>query len=307
MLGGGVLVPANTITNTSRAAKESGELALLSSASAGLRQRRLINTTTTFSTTEETSSLPNTTSSRAKNPLPPPRASTLVAITTTSVGTPSDSTSFSTTTTGSSSRSFGTTEDEKTSKSQVVAIKNGTSDETFSPSSSSWLMAGDSTTNQRCWVIVFGVTSSVFTTILYPKLESFGTIERHIISSSNWMAIQYSSELQAEKACCQNGSTLILEDGNILLIGVLRCTPHLFHQLRLPSYLSSSTNTTSMGQLPPSATTATLRLPPNKNQQQQQNNQTNDEDIFLQSTSDPTIKNKSKGIIGSILGWFFMW
>jgi len=60
--------------------------------------------------------------------------------------------------------------------------------------------------------------------MLYPKLESFGTIERHIISSSNWMAIQYSTELQAEKACCRNGSTLILEDGNILLIVIVALT-----------------------------------------------------------------------------------
>jgi len=130
------------------------------------------------------------------------------------------------------------------------------------------------------------------------------------------MAIQYSTELQAEKACCQNGSTLILEDGNILLIGVLRCTPQLYNQLRLPSYLSSS-NRSGIGsstkdQLPSSTLASTpaissSRLPSTTNGQQQSSNQNEDEDIFLHSSSFLTADNKSKGIIGSISGWFFMW
>jgi hypothetical protein len=238
---------------------------------------------------------------RAKNPLPPPKASTLVGITN-STGNPTGSNNFSSAT--------NRAEDQKVKRSSLVILES-----TVETPGEDVVHAGASN-YQRCWVLIFGLTSSVFTTVLYPKLESFGTIERHIISSSNWMAIQYSTELQAEKACCQNGSTIILEDGNILLIGVLRCTPQLYNQLRLPSYLSSSNrngiSSSTMDQLPSSTLASTpaitsSHLPSTAKGQQQSSNQNDDEDIFLHSTSVPATDNKSKGIIGSILGWFFMW
>jgi hypothetical protein len=290
---------------TEKQAEESGNFLFSSSlSSAGLRQRRPMNNLSTATAVEGSSvsaSGGGGTSSRAKNPLPPPKASTLVGITNSS-GNLTDGSNFSS--------APNRAEDQKMKRSSLVIL-----DSTVETPGEG-VVDANSSNYQRCWVLIFGVTSSVFTTVLYPKLESFGTIERHIISSSNWMAIQYSTELQAEKACCQNGSTLILEDGNILLIGVLRCTPQLYNQLRLPSYLSSS-NRSGIGsstkdQLPSSTLASTpaissSRLPSTTNGQQQSSNQNEDEDIFLHSTSVPTADNKSKGIIGSILGWFFMW
>lgn len=299
-----ILAHHQTPNSTERLVQESGDLLFTSSlSSAGLRQRRPMNDLSTPSALEgrSSSATGGGGTTRGKNPLPPPKASTLVAIPNAS-GNLTDSTSFRSTN--------DRTEDQKVKRSLVIR-------ESKVETSGEGVVDTNASNHQRCWVLVFGVTSSVFTTVLYPKLESFGTIDRHIISSSNWMAVQFSTELQAEKACCQNGSTLILEDGNILLIGVLRCTPQLYNQLRLPSYLSSSTTngngirSGTMDQLSSSSQAATPVISssriPSTNGQQQGSNQNEDEDIFLHSTSVPAANNKSKGIIGSILGWFFMW
>lgn len=294
-----ILAHHQTPKPTERAVQESGNLLFTSSlSSAGLRQRRPMNDLSTASALEgRSSSVPGGGgTTRAKTPVPPPKASTLVAIPNASANL-TDSTSFRSTN--------DRAEDQKMKRSLVMR-------ESKVETSIDGVVDTNASNHQRCWVLVFGVTSSVFTTVLYPKLESFGTIDRHIISSSNWMAVQFSTELQAEKACCQNGSTLILEDGNILLIGVLRCTPPLYNQLRLPSYLSSSTrNGGTMDPISSSSQAATPVISsssiPSNNGQQQRSNQNEDEDIFLHSTSVRAANNQSKGIIGSILGWFFMW
>jgi len=197
---------------TEKQAEESGNFLFSSSlSSAGLRQRRPMNHLSTATAMEGSSvSAPGGGgTSRAKKPLPPPKASTLVGITNSS-GNLTDGSNFSS--------APNRAEDQKMKRSSLVIL-----DSTVETPGEG-VVDANSSNYQRCWVLIFGVTSSVFTTVLYPKLESFGTIERHIISSSNWMAIQYSTELQAEKACCRNGSTLILEDGNILLIVIVALT-----------------------------------------------------------------------------------
>lgn len=72
------------------------------------------------------------------------------------------------------------------------------------------------------WVLVFGYTSSTQFEQIINRFESFGrvTARRGICrpGTTNWVAFQYETIFQAEKALCQHGC--LLTDG--VLIGAIR-------------------------------------------------------------------------------------
>lgn len=227
----------------------------------GLRQRRTTGSTL-FSNNKTT--IPSTT-------MPPPRASTLVA-------------------------STATTTDVAELVDEIIPTM-GTTTRT---------MPDDSDDNAifSCsrWVIVYGFHTSTIGKEILQRFESFGTVVRSATKhDSNWIALRYATELQAEKACCQNG-TMVKYNNTVILVGVLRCTAQLSNQLGLPNLLL----TADLGD-----TQSTTKRQDGITALNNKDAAVDENDILLLDATDSSYsKNaagKKKGIIESILAWFFLW
>ena len=74
-----------------------------------------------------------------------------------------------------------------------------------------------------CWVLVYGFSTAEQRKALVVRFRTFG----HILDSrsdnrSNWIAFQYQSPLEVEKARCHQHMALTLKDGNTIYCGVKR-------------------------------------------------------------------------------------
>lgn len=89
----------------------------------------------------------------------------------------------------------------------------------------------DSSSLNNRWVVVHGYATEAQYHLILSKFSSFGKIVSHKGScrpgQQNWIALEYSSSLETEKALSQ--SSLLLENG--ILVGVVRLTPFLKQSL----------------------------------------------------------------------------
>lgn len=87
-------------------------------------------------------------------------------------------------------------------------------------------------------MVAYGYTSLSEYNQLLDILSSFGTLQQHQ-SSGNWLAVQYESQLSAERAlCCQPVSL-----GSNTLCGTVRGTPALLQRLGTGTNQSSNRGT----------------------------------------------------------------
>lgn len=90
------------------------------------------------------------------------------------------------------------------------------------------------------WVVVYGYSTEAQYNAILRKFSSFGKVVSHRGSCkpgrSNWIALEYESVVQAEKALCQQNC--ILTDG--ILVGVVRLTVPLQQSLDWNASTTSS-------------------------------------------------------------------
>ena len=281
----------------------------------------------------------------AANMPPPPKASTLI-------GQRGRTSFFNTTTTraaagaGQEASSKPVADENQppniapaTATAAAQTKRGATSSSTASTSSQQDMREFD----VRRWVIVFGFTSLTTAHAVAKRFESFGTIIRRVgtpgttrevsetdASSSaalarNWAALQYSTELEAEKAICQNGMMLNFA-GNSLIVGVLRCTLELSDRLGLQQLTMNSQGigdrfllgnlleedlASSMKERETDRTSTAVGI------QEERGYILGEDDILLAGRTGPVAagkqimsadgKRRERGIIESILAWFFMW
>jgi len=142
------------------------------------------------------------------------------------------------------------------------------------------------------WVVVYGYANEAQYDAIVRKFSSFGKVVSHRGSCcpgrSNWIALEYESIVQAEKALCQQNCLLM--DG--VIVGVTRLTLSLKQSLEWNSTLLSS--------LPDVASRLDSKF--------QQNDAMKEEDILLMATPK---KNREHGgkrnVCEKFLSWWFGW
>ena len=101
--------------------------------------------------------------------------------------------------------------------------------------------------NDYCrWIVVYGFPSVESQEYCLDEIFSTcGTVEQKFSSSSNWMAVQYTTRLEVEKALCCH-EKLVSIGTKTYVLGVRRVTPDLANQLEFLHYCgASSSNTTN--------------------------------------------------------------
>jgi hypothetical protein len=151
------------------------------------------------------------------------------------------------------------------------------------------------------WVVVYGYSTEAQFQAILRKFESFGKIVSHRGSGrSNWIALEYDSVVQAEKALCQQ-NCLLLDD---ILVGVTRLTMSLKQSLDWNAPTASA----------PLSVLPDVRLCDrfeNSNNNNNNNNMMKEEDILLFSSP----KKKQSLVVGGangnvcerFLSWWFGW
>jgi hypothetical protein len=92
------------------------------------------------------------------------------------------------------------------------------------------------------WVIVYGITPKNLSMVL-SKFSSLGTVLSkypslsEINNGTNWIAVEYKSYLEAEKALCQNNSILDLGNGQVVVLGVVPVNEPLALSLKLKNFM----------------------------------------------------------------------
>ena len=135
------------------------------------------------------------------------------------------------------------------------------------------------------WVVVFGFTTPAQYESIIRHFNSFGKIVSHHLGQSNWVALEYESLLQREKALSQ---TSLLMDG--IMVGVTRLTLSLRQSL---DWNSASTFST---QVQPFQVSQTFK----------------EEDVLLLTNGSPKKKTQfeigaSRDVCGRFLAWWFGW
>jgi hypothetical protein len=92
------------------------------------------------------------------------------------------------------------------------------------------------------WVVIYGVTTQNLSMVL-SKFSSLGTVLSkypslsEISNGTNWIALEYKSYLEAEKALCQNNSILDLGHGQVIVLGVVPVNEQLAMNLKLKNFM----------------------------------------------------------------------
>lgn len=92
------------------------------------------------------------------------------------------------------------------------------------------------------WVVIYGVTAQNLSMVL-SKFSSLGTVLSkypslsEISNGTNWIALEYKSYLEAEKALCQNNSILDLGHGQVIVLGVVPVNEQLAINLKLKNFM----------------------------------------------------------------------
>jgi len=144
--------------------------------------------------------------------------------------------------------------------------------------------------NFQRWVVVFGyATRNQFDQIIH-RFESFGRVtgRRGICKpgSANWVAFQYESEIQAEKALCQQAGML----SNGVLIGVTR----------MNYSLKSSLDWTEQSNLGSTAKSLS-------SSSQTKNKTWNDVDILLDRNVNMPLTDGNKSVCQRVVEFLFGW
>jgi hypothetical protein len=111
-----------------------------------------------------------------------------------------------------------------------------------SSSSSSPALAQKKIIQYNTWVVVYGVTTKNLSVVL-SKFTSLGTVLSkypslsEINNGTNWIALEYKSHLEAEKASCQNNSILDLGNGQVVVLGVVPVNEQLALSLKLKNFM----------------------------------------------------------------------
>jgi hypothetical protein len=141
------------------------------------------------------------------------------------------------------------------------------------------------------WVLVYGFSTAAQYESLMRRFESFGKIVSHRSGRSNWVALEYESLLQTEKALSQASLPM---DG--VVVGVTRLTLSLRQSL---DWNSASTLSTTQ-QVPPSF---------------QKRHELKEEDVLLLTSGSPRTQaqfeigaaSSSGNVCGRLLAWWFGW
>jgi hypothetical protein len=79
--------------------------------------------------------------------------------------------------------------------------------------------------------------------VVLSKFTSLGTVLSkypslsEINNGTNWIALEYKSHLEAEKASCQNNSILDLGNGQVVVLGVVPVNEQLALSLKLKNFM----------------------------------------------------------------------
>lgn len=135
------------------------------------------------------------------------------------------------------------------------------------------------------WVVVYGFTTPAQYESIMRRFDSFGNIVSHRSGRSNWVALEYESLLQTEKALSQ---TCLLMDG--IMVGVTRLNLSLKESLDWNSASALST------QVQPFQESHTLK----------------EEDVLFLTNGSPKMQAQfeigtSRNVCGRFLAWWFGW
>jgi hypothetical protein len=137
--------------------------------------------------------------------------------------------------------------------------------------------------------LVYGFSTTAQYEAIMHRFESFGKIVSHRSGRSNWVALEYESLLQTEKALSQASLPM---DG--IVVGVTRLTLSLKQSLDRNSASTLSTAT----QVPPSF---------------QKSHEMKEEDVLLLTSGSPKtqaqfeLRASSGNVCGRLLAWWFGW
>lgn len=135
------------------------------------------------------------------------------------------------------------------------------------------------------WVLVYGFTTPAQYESIMRRFDSFGKIVSHRSGRSNWVALEYESLLQTEKALSQ---TCLLMDG--IMVGVTRLN------LSLKQSLDWNSASTLLTPVRPFQKSHTLK----------------EEDVLLLTNGSPKKQAQfeigaSRNVCGRLLAWWFGW
>jgi Nup53/35/40-type RNA recognition motif len=135
------------------------------------------------------------------------------------------------------------------------------------------------------WVVVYGFTTPAQYESVIHHFDSFGRIVSHRLGQSNWVALEYESLLQTEKALTQ---TCLLMDG--VVVGVTRLTLSLRQSL---DWNSASTLSTQV-------------------QPFHKSHMFKEEDVLLLTNGSPKNQTQfeigaSRNVCSRFLAWWFGW
>eukprot|EP00541_Cyclophora_tenuis_P004351 CAMPEP_0116542556 /NCGR_PEP_ID=MMETSP0397-20121206/1079_1 /TAXON_ID=216820 /ORGANISM="Cyclophora tenuis, Strain ECT3854" /LENGTH=260 /DNA_ID=CAMNT_0004066573 /DNA_START=25 /DNA_END=807 /DNA_ORIENTATION=+ len=134
------------------------------------------------------------------------------------------------------------------------------------------------------WVVVYGFSTEAEQDEVLRRFRSFGNVVAVRGGKSNWVALQYRSPIEAEKALCHHTSVL-----GGCVIGVVRMDPRLRDSLE---WSIAPMVQTAVGETAPQRKKS---LPKSGFQ---------DDDIFLQERA-PVVEKKSvcERFLGALFGW----
>lgn len=135
-----------------------------------------------------------------------------------------------------------TTESPNEKGSNTIIPKTSLLLSSSSSSSSSTPLSHKKMIQYNTWVIVYGITPKNLSMVL-SKFSSLGTVLSkypslsEINNGTNWIALEYKSYLEAEKALCQNNSILDLGNGQVVVLGVVPVNEPLALSLKLKNFM----------------------------------------------------------------------